>query len=185
MNFKKIINLFQSLNSKYILGFVSFIESIFFPIPPDLLLIPMVLSKKFNWLYLAAITTLASVLGGIVGYYLGNLFFNELYVYIVDYGYVSNFDAAKVIFLEYGILILFLSGFTPIPYKVFTITAGFMSVNLLMFIIVSTIGRGLRFYLVAFLSNKYRENINFYLNRYFFQLTVLVLIIFFLFKLYM
>ena len=86
--------------------------------------------------------------------------------------------------MEYGILILFLSGFTPIPYKIFTITAGFMSINILMFIIVSMVGRGLRFYLVAYLSNKYRENINMYLNKYFIQLTILVLIVFVLYKLY-
>jgi len=184
MELSRLITFFQTSNSKRLLGFVSFIESIFFPIPPDLILIPMVLSKKFNWFNLAFLTTITSVIGGIFGYYLGSLFFNEIYVYIVDYGYVNSFNIAKATFVEYGILILFLSGFTPIPYKIFTITAGFMSINILMFIIVSMVGRGLRFYLVAYLSNKYRENINMYLNKYFIQLTILVLIVFVLYKLY-
>ena len=169
----RLITFFQTSNSKRLLGFVSFIESIFFPIPPDLILIPMVLSKKFNWFNLAFLTTITSVIGGIFGYYLGNLFFNEIYVYIVDYGHVNSFNIAKATF-----------GLTPIPYKIFTITAGFMSINILMFIIVSMVGRGLRFYLVAYLSNKYRENINIYLNKYFIQLTALVLIVFVLYKLY-
>ena len=91
---------------------------------------------------------------------------------------MNDFNFVKNIFIEYGVLVLFISGFTPIPYKIFTITAGFMAVNIFMFIGVSIIGRGLRFYLVAYLTNKYREDINLYLSKYLLQITALVLIVF-------
>jgi len=182
--YSKIINFFETSKSKHLLGFVSFIESIFFPIPPDLILIPMVLSKKFDWMRLALLTTLTSVLGGILGYYIGIFLFNEINIYIIEYGYLNDFNFVKNIFIEYGVLVLFISGFTPIPYKIFTITAGFMAVNIFMFIGVSIIGRGLRFYLVAYLTNKYREDINLYLGKYLLQITALVLIVFLIYKLY-
>ena len=185
MNFCRIISFFRSENSRYLLGSVSFIESIFFPIPPDVILIPMVLSNRFNWLNLAFITTITSVIGGVFGYYLGSFLFNEINIYIIEYGYMNDFNLVKNIFIEYGIIVLFISGFTPVPYKIFTIAAGFMSLNIFMFVIVSLFGRGLRFYLVAYLSNRYRENINVYLNRYLIHLTFAVLFIFLLYKLYM
>ena len=86
----KILNFFRAANSRYLLGFVSFIESIFFPIPPDLLLIPMTLSNRFNWKNLAFITTITSVIGGVCGYYLGNVLFNEINIYIIEYGYLMK-----------------------------------------------------------------------------------------------
>jgi len=185
MKFYKFLNFLRVANSRYLLGFVSFIESVFFPIPPDLLLIPMVLSNKFNWRNLAFITTITSVIGGVCGYYLGNFLFNEINIYIIEYGYLDDFNLVKNIFIEYGVIVVFVSGFTPIPYKIFNIAAGFISLNIFMFIIVSLFGRGLRFYLVGYLSNRYRENINTYLNRYMIQITLIILIIFFVYKLYM
>ena len=185
MKFYKFLNFLRVANSRYLLGFVSFIESVFFPIPPDLLLIPMVLSNKFNWRNLAFITTITSVIGGVCGYYLGNFLFNEINIYIIEYGYLDDFNLVKSIFIEYGVIVVFVSGFTPIPYKIFNIAAGFISLNIFMFIIVSLFGRGLRFYLVGYLSNRYRENINTYLNRYIIQITLIILIIFFVYKLYM
>lgn len=164
--------------SKKILGFLSFIESIFFPIPTDVLLIPMVLSKSYNWANLAFITTLASVLGGIAGYILGAFLFVEIYPYINSYGYVDKFDVAKNYFTEYGVLILFISSFTPLPYKVFVITAGFLSINFILFVIISLIGRGLRFYLVAYVSDRYGSYMVDYINRYFLYIAAIILIIF-------
>ena len=123
--------------SKKILGFLSFIESIFFPIPTDILLIPMAISKSYNWANLAFIATYMSVLGGIVGYFLGSFLFLELNPYIMAYGYSGHFQTAQEYFLNYGVIILFISSFTPLPYKVFVITAGFLSVNILLFIIIS------------------------------------------------
>ena len=185
MKFYKFLNFLRVANSRYLLGFVSFIESVFFPIPPDLLLTPMILSNRFNWKNLAFITTITSVIGGICGYYLGNVLFNEINIYIIEYGYLDDFNLVKSIFIEYGVIVVFVSGFTPIPYKIFNIAAGFISLNIFMFIIVSLFGRGLRFYLVGYLSNRYRENINTYLNRYMIQITLIILIIFFVYKLYM
>ncbi len=182
--YTRIINIFETSKSKYLLGFVSFIESIFFPIPPDLILIPMILAKKFYWARLALLTTVTSVLGGILGYYLGAFLFSEINIYIIEYGYLNDFNFVKNIFIEYGALVIFISGFTPVPYKIFTITAGFMSVNIFMFIVISIIGRGLRFYLVAYLTNKYRENINLYLSKYLLQITALSIFVFVIYKLY-
>ena len=164
--------------SKKILGFLSFIESIFFPIPTDILLIPMVISKSYNWANLALITTFTSVLGGIVGYLLGSLLFVEIYPYINNYGYADKFEIAKEYFTEYGVLILFISSFTPLPYKIFVITAGFLSINFALFVIISFIGRGLRFYLVAYVSDRYGSYMVDYVNRYFLYIAAITIFIF-------
>ena len=107
--------------SKKILGFLSFIESIFFPIPTDVLLIPMSMSKSYKWIDLAFLTTVTSVLGGVVGYFLGVFLFNEINPYIIEYGYLEEFNQSKNLFIEYGVIILFISSFTPLPYKIFVI----------------------------------------------------------------
>ena len=164
--------------SKKILGFLSFIESIFFPVPTDLLLIPMAISKSFNWANLAFIATYMSVLGGIVGYFIGSFLFVELNPYIINYGYSDKFGIAKEYFLNYGVIILFISSFTPLPYKVFVITAGFLSINFFLFVIISFIGRGLRFYLVAYVSDRYGAYMVDYINRYFLYIAAITLIIF-------
>lgn len=164
--------------SKKILGFLSFIESIFFPIPTDILLIPMAISKSYNWANLAFIATYMSVLGGIVGYFLGSFLFLELNPYITAYGYSGHFQTAQEYFLNYGVIILFISSFTPLPYKVFVITAGFLSVNILLFIIISFIGRGLRFYLVSYVSDRYGAYMIDYINRYFLYIAIFTLILF-------
>ena len=164
--------------SKKILGFISFIESIFFPIPTDVLLIPMVISKSFNWNNLAFITTYMSVLGGIVGYFIGSFLFVELNPYILSYGYSEKFEISQQYFLNYGVIILFVSSFTPLPYKVFVITAGFLSINIFLFIIVSFVGRGMRFYLVAYISDRYGAYMMDYINRYFLYIAIITLFIF-------
>jgi membrane protein YqaA with SNARE-associated domain len=175
MSIKEKILFFKS---KKILGFLSFIESIFFPIPTDVLLIPMAISKSYNWASLAFIATYMSVLGGVVGYFLGSFLFLELNPYIAAYGYSDNFDTAKEYFAHYGVIILFISSFTPLPYKVFVITAGFLSINLLLFIIISFIGRGLRFYLVSYVSDRYGAHMIDYINRYFLYIAAFTLIFF-------
>ena len=180
----KAFSIFKTLNSKYFLGFISFIESIFFPIPTDAVLIPMVLSKRYNWINLALLATITSVLGGVVGYLLGGILFEHVNSFIADYGFLDEFYFAQQSFIEYGVLILFISSFTPVPYKIFTITAGFMSINIFLFILVSLFGRGLRFFLVSYLANKYQEKIIMYTNKYILQITFLFLIIFLIYKLY-
>ena len=158
------------LKSKKVLGFLSFIESIFFPIPTDVLLIPMAISKSYKWIDLALIATIASVIGGVIGYYLGVFLFHEINPYIIQYGYNEEFNQSRDLFLQYGIVILFISSFTPLPYKIFVIAAGTLSFNILLFILISLIGRGLRFALVAYISDRYGAYVVTYLNKYFFLL---------------
>ena len=162
--------------SKKILGFLSFIESIFFPIPTDVLLIPMSMSKSYKWIDLAFLTTVTSVLGGVVGYFLGVFLFNEINPYIIEYGYLEEFNQSKNLFIEYGVIILFISSFTPLPYKIFVITAGLLSLNIFLFILVSLIGRGMRFFLVAYIAERYGDPILYYLNKYFLWLSLVILL---------
>lgn len=132
------------------LAVLSFAESVFFPIPPDVLLAPMVLAKPQKAWYLAGLTTIASVVGGVVGYYLGYLMFEPwIQPVITELGYQDKFDNAISWFKEWGVWVVFLAGFSPIPYKLFTVSAGFLQMAFLPFLIASGIGRGMRFFLVA------------------------------------
>lgn len=155
------INIFSKLYEKTLtwaehkfapryLALLSFAESVFFPIPPDVLLAPMVLSKpKKAWRF-AGITTLFSVLGGIVGYALGYFMFEPwIQPMIIEMGYQATVDKAMSWFADYGLWVVFLAGFSPIPYKVFTVSAGFLQMAFLPFLLASAIGRGMRFYIVA------------------------------------
>ena len=175
---QNFIQKIRLLKSKRVLAFLSFIESIFFPIPTDVLLIPMAISQSYKWFNLALIATIMSVLGGVVGYLLGSFLFNDIYPLIVEYEYVEEFNDSKSLFIEYGIIILFISSFTPLPYKIFVIAAGFLGINIILFIIISFIGRGLRFSLVAYLSEKYGSYIITYLNQYFLYIAAAMIFIF-------
>ena len=132
------------------LGVVSFAESSFFPIPPDILLIPMVIAqRKRAWIY-AGLCTITSVLGGILGYFIGAVLFQELAKPILEfYGYLDKFDIFKDRFTEFGPWIVFTAGLTPFPYKVITITSGAVGLSWPVFIIASVVSRGLRFFIVA------------------------------------
>ena len=158
--YKKCLHFAAHKSSKYYLALVSFIESSFFPIPPDVMLIPMVISKRNNFIEIFLIATVFSVLGGIIGYYIG-VFFFELAIQIMSfYGYENELDQIKKNLLNndgfYAWLgVLFLAGFTPLPYKVFTIASGLIEFNIVIFILISFISRGLRFFIVSYLSYKY------------------------------
>ena len=133
-----------------VLAVLTFAESVFFPIPPDVLLAPMVLSKPEKAWRLATLTTVSSVIGGVVGYALGYLMFEPvIQPLLIDFGYMDKFDHAMTWFKDYGVWVVFLAGFSPIPYKVFTLSAGFLHMLFIPFLIASTIGRGMRFFLVA------------------------------------
>ena len=133
-----------------VLAVITFAESVFFPIPPDVLLAPMVLAKPHKAWHFALITTIASVIGGMVGYLLGYFMFDAWIQPIIEQvGYQAKLDRAISWFEEWGVWVVFLAGFTPIPYKVFTISAGFLQMMFLPFLIASFIGRGMRFFLVA------------------------------------
>lgn len=132
------------------LGALSFAESSFFPIPPDVMLAPMTLSKPQKAWYFAALTTVTSVLGGLFGYLIGYFLFEEIGQPLIElYNAQAKFDQAKLWFDQYGIWVVFVAGFSPIPYKAFTVTSGVLSLALLPFIVASAIGRGARFFLVS------------------------------------
>ncbi len=134
------------------LSFVSFIEAIFFPIPPDVMLIPMSMSKPALAMRYAIYTTIASVLGGMIGYGIGFYAFDWVKDIIVNWGYQAQFDRTMDWFEQWGIFVVFLAGFSPIPYKIFTICAGVMQMVFLPFVLTAMISRFLRFFLVAKLS---------------------------------
>ena len=160
--YKKCLNLAAHKSSKYYLAVISFIESSFFPIPPDVMVIPMVISKKNDFIKIFIIATIFSVLGGIFGYLIGAFFFDIGMQIMNFYDYQD-----KIINLKNNLLnnegfyawlgILFLAGFTPLPYKVFTICSGLIGFNILIFILISLISRGLRFFIVSYLSYKFGD----------------------------
>ena len=156
----KTIKLAGHKNSKTFLGTISFIESFIFPIPPDILIIPMTIAKKQDWSRIALIATIGSVLGACLGYFIGYVFFNEIGIKIFELYGVDNISFFKEkISTEGGeiawMTLLAIAGFSPVPFKLLTITSGFLHFNLFYFIIVSLITRGLRFFLIAFLIGNY------------------------------
>ena len=169
--YKKCLNLAGHKSSKYYLALVSFIESSFFPIPPDVMVIPMVISKKSDFIKIFLIATLFSVLGGILGYFIG-AFFLDIGMQIMSiYGYENKLINLKNNLINsegfYAWLgILFLAGFTPLPYKVFTIASGLIGFNILVFILISLISRGLRFFIVSYLSYKFGELFTQFMNKH-------------------
>ena len=132
------------------LAVLTFAESVFFPIPPDVMLAPMVLSDRKKAWYFATITSVSSVLGGIVGYLLGSYLYEPVVLPFIEMmNYQAKFDTIVNYFNEYGVWVVFLAGFTPIPYKLFTVSAGMLSMAFWPFVIASAVGRGARFFLVA------------------------------------
>ena len=140
----------------WILGMVSFAESSFFPVPPDVMLIPMSLAQpRKAWLF-ALVCTITSVAGGVLGYAIGALLYDSIGGWIIQlYGYGNKMDAFRESYAEWGAMIILIKGLTPIPYKLVTISLGFAGYNLFLFIVLSIITRGARFFLLAFLLNRY------------------------------
>ena len=169
--YKKCLSLAAHKSSNYYLGLVSFIESSFFPIPPDVMIIPMVIAKKKEFIKIFLIASIFSVLGGILGYLIGYLF-SDFAMYVIEfYNYEDKVKNLKLSMSEGSgfiawLSILFLAGFTPLPYKAFTIASGLIAFNLPVFIIVSLISRSLRFFIVAFLSYKFGELFTEYMNKH-------------------
>jgi membrane protein YqaA with SNARE-associated domain len=133
-----------------VLALLTFAESVFFPIPPDVLLAPMVLAKPEKAWRLASLTTISSIIGGAVGYLLGYLMFEPwIQPLVTELGYQTRLDTAIAWFNNWGVWVVFIAGFSPIPYKLFTVSAGFLQMAFLPFLLASAIGRGMRFFLVA------------------------------------
>ena len=160
--YKKCLNLAAHKSSNLYLGIVSFTESSFFPIPPDVMIIPMVIAKKKDYFKIFLIASIFSVLGGIFGYLLGYLFY-DLAIHVIGiYGYENKVENLKTSLSQGSgffawLSILFLAGFTPLPYKAFTIASGIVGFSLPVFIVVSLISRSLRFFIVAYLSYKFGD----------------------------
>ena len=131
------------------LATLSFAESSFFPIPPDVMLAPMSMANPKQAWRLALITTLASVLGGVFGYFIGAMFYQQLLPLFEQLGWMSHFATIQQWFAKWGVMAVIVAGFTPIPYKIFTIASGLAGMALLPFILASCVGRGARFFLVA------------------------------------
>ena len=168
--YDKCVSWAGSKHAKPLLAFESFIESSFFPIPPDVMIIPMVVAKKNEFLRIASIATIFSVLGALFGYFIGYVFFNEIGAKIFEiYGY-ENPNFLKETFSTKGgffswLGILFTAGFTPLPFKLLTISSGFINFNIFFFIIICLVTRGSRFFLVAFLTYKYGEKFGPFLEK--------------------
>ena len=155
----KSIKLAGHKKSKFFLGFISFIESFVFPIPPDVIIIPMTIAKRHEWIKIALIATVGSVLGACLCYFIGYVFFNEIGIKIFEfYGVDPSFWKNKVS-TEGGVIawmtLLAIAGFSPGPFKLLTISSGFIHFNLIYFIIVSLLTRGLRFFIIAFLIGNF------------------------------
>ena len=168
--FQKSLKLAAHKSSKFFLALISFAESSFFPIPPDILIVPMVIAKKNDYIKIFIIATLFSALGGLFGYFIGSVFL-ELAMKVVEfYGYEENvFDLQLKLSGKGGLFlwlgILFIAGFTPLPFKVYTITSGIINFNIFIFFFICIISRGLRFFIIAFLSAKFGKAFNYFIEK--------------------
>ena len=187
----KILELSGKPRSEWILAIISFTESSIFPIPPDVLLLPMTLARPLKWIRLAAITTVFSVLGGILGYLIGMFLWEMIGTKIINIYHLENtYNAFKSNYNENGAIIVFIAGFTPIPYKLITIASGGLNLNILTFIIASVLSRGLRFFIVSFLTMKFGNKFEEFLDKAGFRffsimgiiIVIIVLTLYFYFK---
>ena len=185
--YEKSLKLAAHKRSKIFLAIISFAESSFFPIPPDIMIVPMVIAKKNDYLKVFLIATLFSALGGLLGYFIG-LYFFEIGMSVVEfYGYEEKLinlkeGLSKGSGLYIWLATLFLAGFTPLPFKVFTITSGMIGFNLFIFFFICLISRGLRFFIVSYLSYKFGDTFNRFMKtnaaKWFTLLGILIVLIF-------
>ena len=182
----KSIKLAAHKSSKFFLALISFIESFIFPIPPDVLIIPMTIAKKNDWLKIAIIATIGSVLGACLGYLIGYIFFNEIGIKIFELYGVDNTSFLKdKISSEGGVVawvtLLAIAGFSPVPFKLLTITSGFVHFNFIYFIIVSFLTRGLRFFIIAFLIGNFGATMKKIIEKKLVPVSIIIVLILILF----
>ncbi len=180
--YNKTIKLAGHKSSKLILGIISFIESFIFPIPPDVLIIPMTIAKKNDWIKIAFVATAGSVLGALLGYLIGFVFFNEIGIKIFELYGVDNTSFLKEKFSSEGgviawMTLLAIAGFTPVPFKLLTITSGFVGFNIFYFLIVSAITRGTRFFLISFLIGKFGSTMKEIIEKKLIKVSIVISII--------
>ena len=185
--YEYVLKLASHARAKYYLFLLSVAESSFFPIPPDVMLLPMCLSNPIKAWKFALITTIGSVLGGVIGYLIGVYAFGFIEPYLYDWGYMPAYERALQWFEEWGFWAIFIAGFSPIPYKVFTIAGGALAMPLLPFILASVIGRGARFYLVALFVIMYGNQadtlIRDHMSKFVWGVALLIILLLLLFKL--
>ena len=164
--------------ANWFLSFIAFTESSFFPIPPDIILIPMIIANRLKaWLY-AFICTISSVVGGVIGYCIGSFFYSTIGIIILEYYSLgSQFSNFELLYKEHGFWIVLGAGFTPFPFKFITIASGFFHLNIFLFIVAAFISRGLRFYLIAVLLRIFGNWIKNFIDKYFNILTILFFIL--------
>ena len=174
--YKKSISNAQKLIARKILFFFAFIESIFFPIPVDPLLAFLVLANKEKYFHLTILCTFGSVLGGLVGWFIGHLIGPNVQDYLIEIPFITNDSFTKVLdaHKNYGSLIVFLGAFTPLPFKIISITSGFFGINFFSFLLMSILGRGLRFFIISFLIKVYGDSIISLLGKKIFLLTSII-----------
>lgn len=162
----------------FFLAVLSFAESSFFPLPPDILLLPMVLAARDKAWKIAFVCTVSSVLGGIAGYGIGYGFFETIGKAVLEfYNAVEKFESVKELYNEHGVLIVFSAGFSPIPYKLFTIASGVTQMDIVPFTLASLVGRGLRFFIIAALLWKFGSPIRLFIEKHLGKLSLLFVIL--------
>ena len=175
---KNIFDFFENKKSDFYLYLISFFESIFFPIPTDVFLVPKAIINKERALKLGIYTTIFSVLGGVVGYMIGHFFYDEIGIQIIEkFNLIDEFNLFSKSINEYGYLFIFIAGFTPIPYKIAAITSGLVNISLVGFILFSVISRGPRFIVEALLCKYLGKKAEKIIRDYSFLFTILLLIL--------
>ena len=176
--YDSVIHLSSSKHALAWLFVISFVESSFFPIPPDIMLIPMILATPKKAWKIAGVCTIASVIGAYLGYVIGFYFFELIAEPLLEfYGYLDKFNEFKNLYSEYGAWIVFGAGITPFPYKIITIASGVVQLNLVVFTVASIIARGLRFLLIAWLLKTYGEKMRSFIEKNLGWLSVLFLVL--------
>lgn len=176
--YDSVFHLSKENGAIYWLFAVAFIESSFFPIPPDVMLIPMILAAPKKAWSIAGVATVGSIIGAYLGYAIGFYFFQLIAEPLLNfYGYLEKFNSFKDLYNQYGAWIVFGAGITPFPYKIITIASGVVHMNLIVFTIASIIARGMRFYLVAWLLKKYGETMREFIEKNLGWLSILFLLL--------
>ena len=168
--YQKSLKLAAHKSSKFFLAIIAFAESSFFPVPPDIMIIPMIIAKKIDYIKIFLIATIASALGGLLGYFIGSTFIDLAMSVIQLYGYEEKVISLKNDLSSGGefyffLGALFLAGFTPLPFKVFTITSGIIGFNIIVFFLICLMSRGLRFFVVSYLTYKFGNNFNNFIRK--------------------
>ena len=167
------INWSKTKYASWALFLIAFAESSFFPVPPDVLLIPMVIAERKKWFQIALICSVGSVLGALLGYFIGYQFYELIGQKIVDlYNLQGAVDIVSAKYHEHAFIAIFTAAFTPIPFKVFTIVAGLVKIPLMSLVVASAIGRSARFFIVAILIRIFGEKIQYFIEKYFNLLTI-------------